>query len=68
MVMLIESTTDRYGHTVRVGTYVTARSLEFEVCDLWRVSRVHLDGTVDLTQRNGISYSQINPDEIIREL
>jgi hypothetical protein len=65
MVMLAESTTDRYGHTVRVGTFVTARSLDFEICDLWQVSRVHQDGTVDLTQRHGISYSEINPDEII---
>jgi hypothetical protein len=67
MMMLAESTTDRYGHTVRVGTFVTARSLQFEICDLWLVSRVNGDGTVDLTQRNGISYSQIAPDEIIRE-
>jgi hypothetical protein len=67
MVMLT-STTDRYGHTVHVGTYVTARSLEHEICDLWRVSRVHFDGSVDLAQRNGLSYSQIGPDDIIKEV
>jgi hypothetical protein len=67
MSMLAESTTDRYGHTVRVGTLVTARSLDFEICDLWHVSRVHQNGTVDLRQHHGISYSQISPDEIIAE-
>jgi hypothetical protein len=67
MVMLAESTTDRYGHTVRVGTFVSTRSLDFVICDLWQVSRVHQNGTVDLTQRHGISYSQISPDEIIAE-
>jgi hypothetical protein len=67
MVILAESTTDRYGHTVRVGNFVTARSLDFEICDLWRVSRVYQNGTVDLTQCHGISYSQISPDEIIVE-
>ena len=68
MFMMVGTTTDRYGHTVRTGSFVTARSLEFEICDLWRVSKVNLDGTVDLVQRKGISYSQISPDEIIREL
>ncbi len=67
MVMLAESTTDRYGHTIHVGTLVSARSLEFEICDLWRVSRIHQNGTVDLTQRRGIAYSQISPDDIIKE-
>jgi hypothetical protein len=68
IMVMLASTTDRYGHTVHVGTYVTARSLEFDVCDLWRVSKVHIDGKVDLMQRNGISYSQIDPDEIIQEI
>jgi hypothetical protein len=67
MVMLADSTTDRYGRTVRVGTFVTTRSLDFGICDLWRVSRVHQNGTVDLAQHRGISYSQISPDEIIAE-
>lgn len=64
---MLESTTDRYGETVRVGAFVTAHSLAFEIYDLWVVSKINNDGTVELTQHKGISYSKIHPDEIVRQ-
>jgi hypothetical protein len=67
MALSLQSTTDRYGNTVHVGNFVTARSLEFQICDLWCVSDIHANGTVDLFQRNGTNYAEISPDEIIRE-
>jgi hypothetical protein len=64
---MYKRTTDRYGNTVIIGTYVASNSHGFNCCNIWLVHDVNADGTVILAQPDGLKQETASPDEIVLE-